>query len=45
MPKQKQNWDKEWEIPEDEQGLTYDDGFLFSPDRMSRSMFKQAKQR
>ena len=32
MPKQQKNWDKEWEIPEDEQGLTYDDGFLFSPD-------------
>ena len=28
----KKNWDKEWEIPEEEQGLTYDDGFLFSPD-------------
>ena len=31
MSRQK-NWDKEWEIPEAEQGLTYDDGFLFSPD-------------
>ena len=28
----KKNWDKEWEIPEEEQDLTYDDGFLFSPD-------------
>ena len=32
MPKQKKNWDKEWEVPEDEQGQTYDDGNLFGPD-------------
>ena len=32
MPRQKKNWDKEWEIPEDEQGQTYDDGNLFGPD-------------
>jgi len=32
VPLQKKNWDKEWEIPEEERGLTYDDGFLFSPD-------------
>ena len=32
MPKRKKNWDKEWEITEAEQGLTYDDNFLFSPD-------------
>ena len=32
MPKRKKNWDKELEIPEDEQGQTYDDGNLFGPD-------------
>ena len=32
MPRRKKNWDKEWEIPEDEQGQTYDDGNLFGPD-------------
>ena len=32
MPTQKKNWDKEWEIPEEEEDLTYDDRFMFSPD-------------
>ncbi|MBO4471431.1 MAG: sigma-70 family RNA polymerase sigma factor [Clostridia bacterium] len=29
---EKPQWDKEWEVPEEEEGLTYDDGFLFGPD-------------
>lgn len=43
MPRQKKNWDKEWEIPEAEQGLTYDDGFLFSPDTDDPPPIKKLK--
>ena len=43
MPRQKKNWDKEWEIPEAEQGLTYDDGFLFGPDTDDPSPVKKLK--
>ena len=43
MPRQKKNWDKEWEIPEAEQGLTYDDGFLFGPDSDDPSPVKKLK--
>ena len=32
VPAARKSWDQEWEIPEAEQGLTYDDGFLFGPD-------------
>ena len=45
MPRQtKQNWDREWEIPEEEQGKTYDDGFLFSPDTDEPDEKKKLKQ-
>ncbi len=43
MPRQKKNWDKEWKIPEAEQGLTYDDGFLFSPDTDDPPPIKKLK--
>ena len=43
MPKRKKNWDKEWEIPEDEQGQTYDDGNLFGPDTDDTPPMKKLK--
>lgn len=41
--RQKKNWDKEWEVPETEQGLTYDDGFLFGPDTDDPPPIKKLK--
>ena len=43
MPRQKKNWDKEWEVPEDEQGQTYDDGNLFGPDTDDTPPMKKLK--
>ena len=41
--RQKKNWDKEWEVPETEQGLIYDDGFLFGPDTDDPPPIKKLK--
>lgn len=43
MPDKKQQWDQEWEIPEEEQGLTYDDYFLFGPDTNEPPAVKKLK--
>ena len=43
MPDRKQQWDQEWEISEEEQGLTYDDYFLFGPDTNEPPAVKKLK--
>ena len=43
VPATRKNWDLEWEIPEWEQELTYDDGFLFGPDTNETPAQKKLK--